>query len=319
MLKYIFTLLTTKNPKLFYKKLLLIITIIFIVYYLYRISEPPTQYYPIEGFTQEAPFLLKSDLEVYDDFYAEVYDGITDRPKTCQKELFQIVKMTEPDTNNSVFLDIGCGTGCIVNELTDFGYTAYGVDKSKAMLDFAQAKYPNIGLINGNVLDTMTFDKHLFTHIICTNFTIYEIPDKKLFFSNCYNWLKPNGYLIIHLIDRDKFSARKFKDTLMDLTGLYRSMQPVKNERTLNTSAEFIDFLYEATYEIKPQTDIVVFKETFTDKQTKHVRQNENTMVVESIEQILSIANKAGFIIHGKTNKLNGDENQYLYILERTL
>ena len=150
-------------------------------------------------------------------------------------------------------------------------------------------------------------------------YSIYEFQNKKQFFNNCYNWLKPNGYLIIHLIDRDKFSARKFKDTLMDLPGLYRSMQPVKNERTLNTSAEFIDFLYEATYEIKPQTDIVVFKETFTDKQTKHVRQNENTLIMDSIEDILAIASKNGFIIQGKSDNCNGDENQYLYIFERTM
>lgn len=317
MFKYIYTILTSNNPKLFYKKILLFITITFIVYYLYRISEPPKP--PIEGFSQDAPFLLKTDLEIYDEFYAQVYEGITERPATCQRELFQIVKMTEPDTRNSVFLDIGCGTGCVVNELTDAGYVAYGVDKSSSMLDFAQAKYPDIGILQGNVIDTMTFDKGLFTHIICTNFTFYEIPDKNQFFRNCYYWLKPNGYLILHLIDREKFSAKKFKDSVMDLPTLFRNMKPEKKERQLNTSVEFVDFLYEATYEIKPQSNAVVFKETFTDKETKHVRQNENTMVVEPIEQILSIANKAGFIMHGKSDSYHGDKNQFLYVFERTM
>ena len=93
-------------------------------------------------------------------------------------------------------------------------------------------------------------------------YSIYEFQNKKQFFNNCYNWLKPNGYLIIHLVDREKFSAKKFKDSIMDLTGLYRSMQPEKKERTLVASAEFIDFLYEAAYEIKPQNNKVIFKET---------------------------------------------------------
>lgn len=317
MLKYLWTLLTTTNPKLFYKKLLLNITIIFIIYYLYRISEPPKK--ELEGFSQEAPFVLKTDLEIYDDFYAEVYDGITERPTSCQRELYDIIKSTDPDTKNSVFLDIGCGTGCVVNELTEAGYTAYGVDKSTAMIDFAQAKYVNCGFIKGDINDTMTFEKSLFTHIICSNFTIYEIPDKQLFFRNCYNWMKPNGYLVLHLIDREKFSAKQFKDSIMDLSSLYRALTPEKKERSLNTSIEFIDFVYDAVYVIKPQSDKVTFKETFTDKETKHVRQNENTLTIEPINKILDIASKSGFIIHGKTNKYNGDENQYLYILERTL
>jgi len=35
----------------------------------------------------------------------------------------------------------------------------------------------------------------------------------------------------------------------------------------------------------------------------------------------LDIAKRAGFIVHAKSNMkiMNGDENQYLYILERTM
>ena len=338
MFNYFYTIIKSNNPRFFYHKALLIMTAILIIYYLYKFSEPPKK--KVEGFTQESPFVLKTGLAVYDDFYAEVYDGITDRSKTCQRELYEIIKMTEPDTKNSTILDIGSGTGCVVAELADAGYNAYGLDRSQAMIDISQAKYPDLSFIKGDMVDTMAFEKGLFTHILCTNFTVYEFSDKKIFFSNCYNWLKPNGYLVLHLVDKEKFSARTFKDSIMDLTGLWRTMQPVSKERKTTTTAEFVDFLYDATYEFKQET--VILKETFKDKETQHIRQNENTMRMESIEDILKMASNSGFIMHAKTSmascgqgskspttnlvggfqppdKFGEDENQYLYVFERAM
>jgi len=319
MIRYINTILKSNNPKFFYHKWLILIVVVAIFYYLYKISKPSR---PIinEGFTQEAPFVLKTDLEIYDIFYGEVYDGITDREQTCQKELYQILKMTELDSGNSTVLDIGSGTGCVVGQLADAGYSVYGIDKSEAMIDIAEAKYPNSSFIKGDVADSMAFEKGLFTHILCTNFTIYEMPDKSAFFRNCYHWMKPNGYLVVHLADRNKFSARTFKDSIMDLTGLWRTMQPKPTERVKSASAEFIDFVYDMIYEFY-NNDVVIVKETFTDKATKHIRQNENTLRMESIEDILRMASSAGFIVHGKTSMkvCGGDENQYLYVFERAM
>lgn len=315
MIKYLYTILKSNNPRLFYHKMLLIIAIVMIVYYLHKFSDPPKEA-RVEGFSQEAPFVLKMDLAIYDDFYAEVYDGITEREKTCQKELYEIVKMTELDTKNSTILDIGSGTGCTVNELSRAGYNAYGIDKSESMIQFSETKYPDAQFIRGDVADAMAFEKGLFTHILCTNFTIYEMPDKRLFFRNCYHWLKPNGYLVIHLADREKFSAKQFNDGVMDLGALYRSIIPKSKERRVTATVEFSDYVYESVYEVK--TEAVVLKETFTDKETKHIRQNENMLRMSPIDDILKIAASSGFIIQGKTG-CTGDENQFLYVLERTM
>lgn len=321
MIKYLNTILTSNNPRFFYHKMLIFIIIITIIYYLYIFSKPTIK--NPEGFSQKAPFILKSNLEIYDNFYAEVYDGITERDKSCHKELYDIIKMTEPDTKNSVILDIGSGTGCVVNQLNEAGYNVYGIDRSESMIEFSETKFPNSNFIKGDIIDSMIFEKNLFTHILCNNFTIYEMYDKKTFFKNCYYWLKPNGFLVLHLVDKDLFSAKKFKDSIMDLTALYRNYNLSQNNKIkrTETSVEFIDFEYIANYEIKPNSPIVILKETFIDKDTKNIRQNENILNMEPIEDILRIASNSGFIIHGKTNmKLcNGDENQYIYVLERTL
>jgi len=105
----------------------------------------------------------------------------------------------------------------------------------------------------------------------------------------------------------------------MNISALYRSIQPPAKERKTSTSAEFIDYVYNAEYVFGQ--DVVVLKETFTDKETKHIRQNENTLRMEKIEDILQIASSAGFILQGKTSmkSCGGDENQYLYVFERSM
>ena len=317
MFKYLYTILKSTNPKFVYHKMLIFITATLIIYYVFKYSDIPRP--KVEGFSQESPFVLKTNLAVYDEFYAEVYDGITDRERTCQRELYEIIKMTDPDTRNSTFLDIGSGTGTAVNALTLAGYQAYGIDKSSAMIDMSEAKYPRASFICGDIADTMAFEQGLFTHILCTNFTIYEIPDKTAFFRNCYHWLKLNGYLVIHLVDREKFSARTFKDSVMDLAALWRTLAPPSKERKTATSAEFVDYIYDAQYVF--EQDVVTYKETFTDKETKHIRQNENTMKMEDINEILRIASSIGFIVHAKTalSSCGGDEHQHLYVLERAM
>ena len=51
----------------------------------------------------------------------------------------------------------------------------------------------------------MEFPADTFTHITCLYFTIYYIKDKRLFFENCFKWLKPHGVLVIHLVNMNKF------------------------------------------------------------------------------------------------------------------
>ena len=322
MFRYINTVFKSKNPRFFHHKLLFTIITALIIYYIYKLTGTNEPFHnknaAKENFTQEHPYVLRQDLDIYDDFYATVYDGINDRPKMSQRELLEILKMTEPDTRNSTMLDIGSGTGSMVGELTEAGYNVYGVDQSTAMIDFARAKYPDAAFVCGNIDDAMAFDRGLFTHILCTHFTIYEMSDKAALFRNCYSWLKPNGYLIMHLVDRETFSARTFKDGLMDLNAFWRTMQPVSNLRKTATSAEFIDYIYSGKYETSAST-VVTYVEKFVDKETRHIRQNENTLYMEPIEDILRMAAKAGFIVHAKTSLkvTGGDANQYLYVLER--
>lgn len=272
-----------------------------------------------EGFHQTKPYVYKKDDDIYDEFYADIYDELMNTSARSEWELVQIIRITSPDTNNSVFLDIGSGTGYTVNELTQNGYRAYGVDNSQKMIEYAEQKYPNIQLVNANVKNSMAFERASFTHILCTKMTIYQIKDKHSFFSNCFQWMIPNGYLILHLVDRKYFNIIK-PNANRDVK--FVPLIPNKPERCTKVVSHYDDFKYKACYsfpENLEEMNVVSFTETFTDKETNYVRNQEHTMYMEDMKEIINIAKQVGFIFHAKVDMEHviGDENQYLYILER--
>jgi len=270
-----------------------------------------------EGFSQDVPFIIKTDQEIYDDFYVELYDKINQPEKQSQYIIDRVVKMTAPSKDKSVFLDVGSGTGYLMNGLEESGYNVYGIDYSPSMINYAMNKYPHLTIKEGNVKIPMTYDRNTFSHILCTNMTIYHIQDKREFFRNCYYWLKPNGYLILHLVDRDRF------DPIVPggKPPFIESPQKYANTRITDTVIDFLDFQYKASYLFGSENNIVYFKETMTDGATNNVRCNELSLYMENYGDILYMASRSGFIVHGQVNLTEcvGDQYQYIFILERTL
>jgi hypothetical protein len=138
------------------------------------------------------------------------------------------------------------------------------------------------------------------------------MKDKYEFFRRCYNWLIPNGYLIVHIVDKNNFTPVKpCVNKILDI-------QISKDNALKNinrTNVDFGDFVYNVNYDMKSSGDLIT-KETFTDKGSKKVRQNEITMRVEDSEHILTVARNAGFIQHSRFD-LPDDSNQHVIIFER--
>lgn len=279
-------------------------------------------YKPYEAFTQNGRFVLQQNSAIYDEFYVEIYDQLMLTKDRAKTEIEQVIEMTKPSKDKSVFLDIGCGTGDFVAQFSNKGYQIYGCDNSPIMIEKAREKYPSQKMELGDVTTTMLYDRNMFSHILCTYYTIYEIEDKLQFFKNCYYWMMPGGYLILHLVDRDKFNpiipaGRPY--SVDNITHL----QKFADNRLKNTQIDFGDFVYESVYvfDYIEKESIIVHKEEFRDKQNGNIRQNEQTLYMEKTEDILRMAIRGGFLIVGKaiTKSCGGDENQYLYVLERTL
>lgn len=294
------------NRDLFY--LLVILAIILLCIWIYRKNYPLMSN---EGFQQQERFLLKTDSASYDEFYGEIYDKIMLPHERAEYEIDEIIKLLQPESRFSTMLDVGSGTGAVINCLRKKGYKTYGIDQSQAMIDVSKTTYKDIEVKCDNVENPMAFDRALFTHIFCMNFTIYEIENKLAFFNNCFYWLQNNGYLVLHLAEKNSFNT--IIPAAMGNSGF-----DILGKRVLKSEIDFDSFIYSSEY--VPLDKKMILKESFIDKKTQNIRQNERTLYMESMDDIILIARKAGFVAKGSFSLETGpsfDKSQQIIILER--
>lgn len=264
-----------------------------------------------EGFEQSEQFLFKTGHDIYDDFYADIYDYLVYNDIKTQYEIGEIINKTTP-SNESIILDVGCGTGHHVGRIGSQDLNILGVDISPSMIAKAKENYPDYDFKLGDVLIHNTFKPSSFTHILCLYFTIYYFPDKLAFFNNCMDWLMPGGYLIVHLVDREQFDPILPPGNPLLLV----SPQKYAKERITTTKVKFNDFHYSADFHLDKRQNIAKFVEKFKSDNNGKVRKHEHTLYMERQEDILVSAQEAGFILEGQVDLIKAQyEYQYLYIL----
>lgn len=255
-------------------------------------------------------FITKNNENLYDDFYVDYYDQLVFSKVKNDYEIGTIISNAKLNKQSKI-LDIGSGTGHHVKSLNAHGYNVIGIDKSKAMIQKAKNIYPDQKYKIGNALDSMLFMDNNFTHILCLYFTIYYMKDKKLFFNNCYKWLMPGGYLVIHLVNRDKFNPiLPAGDPLFMV-----SPQKYSKKRITNTIVKFNNNnTYKSNFNYLPKENLGIMKETFNNQKT--IRQQEHKLYMPSQKEVLNHAKDIGFILLSQTNmnKVQYDD-QFLYVL----
>ena len=290
---------------------ILILTLLFI---LIIVSFKSLRYNRVyEGFKQNDEFVNKVGGEVYDDFYAEIYDHLVYNSLKDEYEVGEIVNKA-PLTSESVILDIGSGTGHHVASLKSKGFDVIGIDLSPAMIKKAKENYPENVYKQGDALDAMQFEPNKFTHIMCMYFTIYYMKDKRAFFENCMKWLMPGGTLVVHLVDRDRF------DPILPPGNPLMSVSPQKyaDKRITSTKVKFNDFSYSADFKLNEKTNIAKFEEKFKSDDDGKVRKNEHIMYMEPLDQIVQMAQQTGFILKAQVDLVHCQyEYQYLYIFTK--
>ena len=265
----------------------------------------------IEPFEQNIKFENKRGSEIYDDFYVNIYDDLLFSKSKNDYEITLIKKLTKP-TKYSTFLDVGSGTGHLVGGLNSDGFNCKGLDISRSMINSAKTKYPESKFIQGDVTKSITFQPNSFTHITCMYFTIYMIKNKRKFFQNCMLWLRPTGFLIIHIVDRDNF------DPILPVADILLSIDPqdYAKERITTTRAAFDNHLYKAKFDLNG--DVATFSETFTNRKNGSVRKHTHDLYMETQKNILSIAQSVGFIMASQAEmKEVGYKKQFIYVLQK--
>jgi len=299
------TIKTLKKLSIWTKILFIMVTILFITILV-------NKYKPIqEGFYQREKYILKQNTDIYDSFYASIYGDLFDNSIKNTFEINEISRTTNLGKNSAV-LDIGSGLGNHVHSLTKKAKSCVGIDNSISMINAAKQKFNTCDFKHANVLDFMTFQANSFTHITCLYFTIYYIKDKVNVFKNCYDWLSPGGFLILHLVNRDKF------DPILDVANPLHivSLQRYAPKRITSSNVKFTGFDYKADFALDKPRNLAEFNETFKDNKTNHVRANKHTLYMDTQKHILSLAKNVGFILKGKIDLIGCQyEYQYLYIM----
>ena len=268
-----------------------------------------------EGFQQEDKLLIKNGNDIYDDFYASIYDYLVFNNLKDDYEVGEIINKTSPSSTSKI-LDIGCGTGHHVANLASKGLDVLGIDISPSMIAQAKKNYPDYNFKVADALNSNDFEPESFTHIICMYFTIYYIKDKQQFFNNCMKWLMPGGYLIVHLVDRDQFDPILPPGNPL----LYVSPQRYAKKRITTTKVKFTDFAYNADFQLDDKNDIANFVEKFKDDKDGKVRKNEHILYMPTITTIVDEAQSAGFLVEGQADLINCQyEYQYLFLFVKPI
>ncbi len=297
--------------KIFYTFLLIIALIVVFNY--------TTKTYGLEGFESNddektsKEIVVKKGPEIYDDFYSKIYDKLVFCKAKNDFEVRYMFKITKPNKNSKI-LDIGSGTGHHVAAFTENGLNAVGIDLSPSMVKVAKQTYPDSKYMLGDAMDGMQFTHGSYTHITCLYFTIYYIKDKRSFLKNCYDWLSPGGFLVLHLVDRDKF------DPILPAGDPFAIISPQRyaKKRITSTVVKFKGYDYRSNFDYNPKDDEATMNEEFKNTKSGVIRKNEHELHMPTQKYVLSIAKDAGFILHSQTNMTRCQyETQYIYILQK--
>ena len=274
-----------------------------------------------EGFVEvKKEFIRKTGPDIFDNFYVSVYDDLVYSPNKNNYEVKRILG----NTKNAKILDIGSGTGHHVNLFDKYGNDVVGIDISPAMIKESRKNFPKLDFKLADALNSMEFYPSTFTHISCLYFTIYYIKNKKLFFENCFKWLKPHGILALHLVNMNKF------DPVIPIASPFVGVSPQDYvpKRITQSSVKFDILDYKSDFQLNKNNDNngslskpnATFKEIFKFKDSKKVRVNEHNFYMQSQKSILALARDAGFILKSQEEMIPVQyKYNYLYLLQKPL
>lgn len=128
--------------------------------------------------------------EIYDETNTAYYSKY---PKISCKDVAQRLRNTEYQS----LLDIGCGTGYLIDILQKQKNALYcGIDLSPEMLKMAKQKLPQSVYLTEGSADSLPYEDNSFDVVTCIqSFHHYPKPEKSM--SEAYRVLKPGGLYII--------------------------------------------------------------------------------------------------------------------------
>ncbi|MFJ5761026.1 class I SAM-dependent methyltransferase [Neobacillus sp. NPDC093182] len=129
------------------------------------------------------------------------------------------------DKNVKDILVPGIGYGRNAKVFIDNGITVTGIEISKTAIELARQNGLDIDIFHGSVTD-MPFDNKLYDGIFCYALLhLLNEREREKFIKDCYDQLKPNGYMIFTTVSKNAPMFGKGKQLDKDY---YEIMEGVK-------------------------------------------------------------------------------------------
>ena len=210
------------------------------------------------------------------DAISRIYDvGRAANIETLEK----LVKLLHVD-RGSILLDMGCGTGNYAAALHQIAKSVIGIDISVSMIEQAQAKFPELQLVRGDVA-CLPFDSEKFDGVFAVQ-VFHHVKNKEAFIREAHRVLRRKAYIGIHFCSHKQMQAFWFyhyfpRGLEVDLTRI-----PDATEiDSLLERAGFSDVGIEICY-----NDAVVVNETPARYLEKNYRDSISTFALLTEEDI---------------------------------
>ena len=266
--------------------------------------------------------------EIYDNFYAGVYDQISGQAERTQAKCKLLTSIWRedkgmPDPAEWSLLDAGCGTGHALVAFAEQNVgRLIGLDNSPAMIKYAETKVipsskltpeqkQKIQFRQDSIINPSACSAGEFTHIVCLYFTFYYLKDQEEFFRMMNFWTKPGAKLAVEVVNKYKF------DPILEPASPFLgfSLQKYSKERLRKSKITFDKFDYEAEFVLTdPKAE---FYETFRFK-NNYVRRQKHEFIMPNTENVVAMAKRAGwnYVGYQDLNPL-GFEYGYLLCFEK--
>jgi ubiquinone/menaquinone biosynthesis C-methylase UbiE len=265
--------------------------------------------------------VLEDPSDIYDDYYAKVYDQLFTTPErmSFEKNAIEEYALSAWPQAEVKVLDACCGTSPHSEWMCKKGVDIVGIDTSEAMLQKARDRCSSARFYRGDITRAETFAPKSFSHALLLYFAIYQFQNQKLVFDHIYSWLKPGGVLVVHLVDPEKF------DPILDAASPFMmfSLQRYSKERILDSAITFDQFKYKSRFIKNRKTEDATFEEvlTFDNPQLNDglkYREHKHRLHMPSVDDMLELIKSSGFTRHEMLDMTPaGYEYQYILLFTK--
>ena len=255
-------------------------------------------------------------VEPYDSFYAGIYKDLWhSHDLDFERVSIQDIALADQHTNSVKILDMACGVSPHACWFKQLGVDFTGADNSKAMLQQAEKECPTAKFKRIDILEASAFPPKTFTTCLLLGFAIYEFQNPKVLFDNASAWLKPDGILVVHMVDPDKY------DPILHLASPFAafSLQKYSFERQTKSEIYFSSFKYTGDLKKKKDHDDAQFMERFTffdpeDNGGTKYREQQHEWNMPSVERLVELAKTSGLKLKEKVS-LTPASKEYQYLV----